>query len=109
MRIVAESPVTQVANIDIVIALSNKDSRPCTQGDIAVASEVGLERIRTDGCIIDTGGVDRERGVPDGGVGIASGVVLKLLIANGRVEIAVRVAKELERSISRVLLPGGVV
>ena len=68
-----------------------------------------MERIRTDGCIIDTGGVDRERGVPDGGVGIASGVVLKLLIANGRVEIAVRVAKELERSISRVLLPGGVV
>jgi hypothetical protein len=99
----------QVANIDIVIALSNKDARPCTQGDIAVASEVALARIRTDGCIVDTGGVNRERGVPDGGVGIASGVVLKRLIANGRVEIAVRVVKEGERSISRVLFPGGVV
>ncbi len=42
------SDAYQVANIDIVIALSNKDSRPCTQGDIAVASEVALERIRTD-------------------------------------------------------------
>ena len=68
-----------------------------------------MERIRTDGCIIDTGGVDRERGVPDGGVGIASGVILKRLIANSRVEIAARVAKEGERSISRVLFPGGVV
>ena len=68
-----------------------------------------MERIRTDGCIVDTGGVNRERGVPDGGVGIASGVVLKRLIANGRVEIAVCVVKEGERSISRVLFPGGVV
>jgi len=99
------SDAYQVANIDIVIALSNKDSRPCTQGDIAVASEIALERIRTDGCIVDTGGVDRERGVPDDGVGIASGVILKRAIANSRVEIAVRVAKEGERSISRVSFP----
>src|SRR5947207_12359262 len=34
------SDAYQVPDIDSVIALSNKDARPCTQGDIAVASKV---------------------------------------------------------------------
>src|SRR5262249_61145996 len=98
-----------VANIDIVVAGSEILSGQGAYRGVVAPGRVSIKRFVTVGSITVAVGVGIERYTTKGRVDAAGSVVIESIVTGRRVVVPVRVAKESEYPIGRIVATGGVV